>query len=234
MKVEIWSDIMCPWCYIGKRRFEQALNAFEHRDKVEIVWKSFQLNPEMKTDPDKNIIEYLSEMKGWTLDYSQQMHDHVTGLAKEAGLTYNFDRAVVANSFDAHRLIQLAKKNGLGDAAEERLFKAYFTEGQNIADHAVLVRLGTEIGLDGTMISEMLKSKTNTAEVKNDIAEAQQLGVRGVPFFVLDRKYGVSGAQQADVFSGALKQAWEDWKKQNGDATLQANAGAVCTPGEPC
>jgi predicted DsbA family dithiol-disulfide isomerase len=234
MKVEIWSDIMCPWCYIGKRRFEQALNAFEHRDKVEIIWKSFQLNPEMKTDPDKNIIEYLSETKGWTVDYSQQMHDHVTGLAKQEGLTYNFDHAVVANSFDAHRLIQLAKKNGLGDAAEERLFKAYFTEGQNIADHAVLVRLGTEIGLDGTMVSEMLKSKTNAAEVKNDIAEAQQLGVRGVPFFVLDRKYGVSGAQQAEVFASALKQAWEEWKKQNDNTALETNAGAVCTPGEPC
>jgi len=128
MKVEIWSDIMCPFCYIGKRRFENALKEFPHKDDIEIVWKSFQLNPAMKTDPGKNINQYLSEVKGWSLTQARQANDYVTKMAKEVGLYYDFKKVVVANSFDAHRLIQLAKVNGKGDEMEEQLFKAYFTE----------------------------------------------------------------------------------------------------------
>ena len=131
MKVEIWSDVMCPFCYIGKRRFEAALLKFEHKDEVEIIWKSFQLNPHMKTDPEKNINQYLAEIKGWTLDQAESMNERVTQMAKAEGLHYDFDKAIVANSFDAHRLIQLAKTHNKGDEAEERLFKAYFSEGKN-------------------------------------------------------------------------------------------------------
>ena len=125
MKIEIWSDVMCPFCYIGKRRFEDALQQFEHKDKVEVEWKSFQLNPGMKTDPSQNISQYLADVKGWDLDYAKQMNAHVTEIAAEVGLTYDFDKAVVANSFNAHRFSHLAKKHCLGDAAEEALFKAY-------------------------------------------------------------------------------------------------------------
>ncbi|GAB3982026.1 DsbA family oxidoreductase [Spirosoma terrae] len=210
MEVEIWSDVMCPFCYIGKRKFEQALQQFSHKDQVSIVWKSFQLNPDMKTIPDKNINEYLAEVKGWSLDQAQQMNDRVTAMASEVGLTYHFDKAVVANSFDAHRLIQLAKTKGLGDAAEERLFRAYFTEGLNTADHATLLELGTEIGLDATDAQSMLQSDEFTEDVQRDVYEAQQVGARGVPFFVFNRRYAVSGAQQPETFLGALNTTWQE------------------------
>lgn len=210
MDVEIWSDVMCPFCYIGKRKFEEALSQFPHNDQINVVWKSFQLNPAMKTDPGKNINEYLAEAKGWSIDQARQMNDRVTAMAQEVGLSYDFDRAIVANSFDAHRLIQLAKTKGLGDAAEERLFRAYFTEGQNTADHATLLALGTDIGLDPTDVQAVLASNAFADDVNRDIYEAQQVGARGVPFFVLNRRYAVSGAQAPETFLGALNTAWAE------------------------
>src|SRR6218665_2873452 len=158
MKVEIWSDVMCPFCYIGKRKFENALAQFEHKENVEIVWKSFQLNPSMKTVPGKSINQYLAEIKGWSVEQAKTMNDRVTGIAKAVGLHYDFDKAVVANSFDAHRLIQFAKTKGKGDAAEEALFKAYFTEGKNTADHAVLLDLAKSIGLAEAETKQVLDS----------------------------------------------------------------------------
>lgn len=148
MKVEIWSDVMCPFCYIGKRRFEQALEQFEYSDDIDVEWKSFQLNPSMETDPDKNINEYLAEAKGWSPEQARQMNQRVTDMAAEEGLEYNMDQAVVANSFDAHRLIQFAKKLDKGAEAEEALFRAYFTESKNIADHNTLLKIAEAIGLD--------------------------------------------------------------------------------------
>lgn len=214
MKVEIWSDVMCPFCYIGKRRFEKALEQFPDRKDIQVEWKSFQLNPHMVTDPTKNINEHLAETKGWTLDHARQAHDYVTNMASEVGLQYDFDKAVVANSFDAHRLIQLAKANGKGDQVEERLFSAYFTEGKNIADHATLIELGAEAGLDPATIKDVLQGNQYTDEVQHDIYEAQQVGVTGVPFFVFDDRYAVSGAQPVDTFLEALNRAWSDWKKE--------------------
>jgi predicted DsbA family dithiol-disulfide isomerase len=234
MNVEIWSDVMCPFCYIGKRKFEQALDQFAHKDQVNVVWKSFQLNPDMKTQPGKTINQYLAEIKGWSLDQAKSMNARVTAMAHEVGLSYDFDKAVVASSWDAHRLIQLAKKNGLGDAIEERLFKAYFTEGRDTSDHNTLLELGTEIGLEPTAIQQMLDSELFTEAVHQDIYEAQQVGVRGVPFFVLDRRYAVSGAQQPETFLGALNTAWAEWEKANPDVQQPAADGPACTPGEIC
>ena len=205
MKIEIWSDMMCPYCYIGKRRFEQALERFPHRDEVEIIWKSFQLNPDMRTNPDKSINEYLAEKKGWSMEHTRKLHERLTESARELGLHYDFDKAVVANSFDAHRLVQLAKTRGLGDAMEERLFKAYFSEGENIADHAALLQFGKDAGLGGDEIKKVLASDAFATEVRKDIDEARQIGVTGVPFFVLNRKYAVSGAQDPKVFLLALE-----------------------------
>ena len=227
MEVEIWSDIMCPFCYIGKRKFEQALSQFPHQDQVKITWKSFQLNPDMKTEPDRSINDYLADMKGWSLDEARAMNDRVTAMAREVGLSYDFDRAVVANSFDAHRLIQLAKANGLGDAIEERLFKAYFTEGRNVADQATLLELGMEIGLDKIAIETLLSSDQFSREVKQDVYEAQQVGARGVPFFVLNRRYAVSGAQQPQTFLGALQTAWSEWEKTQPKPTVLNNDTAA-------
>jgi predicted DsbA family dithiol-disulfide isomerase len=210
MKIEIWSDVMCPFCYIGKRKFENALAKFEGKSHITIEWKSFQLNPNMKTDPDKSISQYLAEIKGWSLEQAQVMNQSVVEIARHVGLQYNMDKAVVANSFDAHRVVQLAKTKGKGDAMEERLFKGYFTEGLNIADHQTLVKIGNEIGLDSSEISEVLNTTAFVDEVNGDVKEAQELGVRGVPFFVIDRKYGVSGAQESETFLNALNKAWEE------------------------
>lgn len=209
MKVEIWSDVMCPFCYIGKRKFEKALSEFEGKEKVEIEWKSFQLNPAMKTDPGKNINQYLSEIKGWSLEQAKEMNARVTAMAKEVGLNYDFDKAIVANSFDAHRLIQFAKRKERGDQMEEALFKAYFIEGKNTADHATLIALAEEAGLDAAETKAILDSGIFADEVEADIELAGQIGVRGVPFFVFDRKYAVSGAQAPEVFLETMKKVTE-------------------------
>ena len=208
LKVEIWADVICPWCYIGKRRFELALEQFEHLKDVDIEWKSFQLNPNSKPYPGKSIHQSLADKKGWTLEYAKQMNDHVTSVAKEVGLIYNFDKTIPANTSDAHRLIQLAKKSGIGQMAEEQLFKAYFTDGKNIADHVTLVKLGTEIGLEKEKISKMLSSNECADDVSRDSYEAVQLGIHSVPYFLISEKYSVSGAQQPEAFLDALQRAW--------------------------
>ncbi len=233
MKVEIWSDVMCPFCYIGKRRFESALANFEQNEKVEIEWKSFQLNPDLETDPNINIDQYLADKKGWTLAYAQQMNAYVTGIAADAGLTYNFDKAVVANSFKAHRFSHLAKKYNQGDSAEELLFKAYFTEGKNIDDNETLIALGKEIGLDETELRETLESNAYADNVRHDIAEAGYLGIQGVPFFVMNGKYAVSGAQGVPVFEETLQKAYGEWKN-NQRPQLEVIEGPSCGPDSDC
>jgi predicted DsbA family dithiol-disulfide isomerase len=232
MKVEIWSDVMCPFCYIGKRRFENALQQLSFKDEIEVEWKSFQLDPTIQYQPGKNINQFLAEHKGISVQRAKEMNDYVTNMAAAEGLQYNFDKAVVANSFDAHRFSHLASKHGKGDAAEEALFKAYFTEGKNISDHETLVQLGTDIGLDSAEVKEALDNKAYANEVRNDIAEAETLGVRGVPFFVLDRKYAVSGAQSAEAFHQALEQAYNEWKKENNNLTIIE--GQTCSPDGDC
>jgi predicted DsbA family dithiol-disulfide isomerase len=208
MKVEIWSDVMCPFCYIGKRKFEKALAQFEHKDKVIVEWKSFQLNPNLVTDPTKNTLEYLAQSKGWTLDYTKQTTEHVSNIAKEQGLDFNFEKAVVANSFDAHRLLHLAKKYNLQNECKEQLLKAYFIDGKNTADLELLTKIGINIGLNETEITETLNSNLYANEVNEDIYHAQQVGVKGVPFFVFGNKYAISGAQEPETFLGALNKTF--------------------------
>ncbi len=227
MKVEIWSDVMCPFCYIGKRKFERALEQFPQKEAIEIEWKSFQLDPELTNNSGLSIYEYIAERKGWTPEYARQLNAQVTGMAAEVGLQYNFDKAVVANSFDAHRFAHLAAKHGKGDAAEESLFKAYFTEGKDISDHAVLAELGSNIGLDAEEVKNTLADRTYAREVQQDIAEAAALGARGVPFFVIDRKYAVSGAQPEEIFLKALQQSYTE-------ATATDNSGNACTIDGDC
>ena len=200
MQIEIWSDIMCPFCYIGKRKFEVALAQFEHKDDVQITWKSYQLSPDMVTDPKKNINQFLAEHKGISVEEAKRMNEYVTGMAAQVGLTYNFDKTIVANSFNAHRFAHFAKQFGKQDEAEEALFAAYFKEGKNLDDYSVLIEMGKEIGLDPAALKVALESGAYADDVRTDIREAEQLGLRGVPFFVFDRKYGVSGAQDSRVF----------------------------------
>jgi len=218
MKVEIWSDVMCPFCYIGKRQFEQALKQFGHSNHIQIEWRSFQLNPGMETNPDASINDYLAESKGWSVDQARQMNRRVTNMAKDVGLTYDFDRAVVANSFDAHRLIQFAKTMDKGDKAEEALFHAYFTDGKNIADHKTLIKLAANIGLNPENATAVLESDQFTNAVKHDIEIARSLDIRGVPFFLFNRKYAISGARETEIFLKALKKAYSEWKKKGEEA----------------
>jgi predicted DsbA family dithiol-disulfide isomerase len=212
IQVEIWSDIMCPFCYIGKRKFETALSQFEGRDDIEITWKSYQLSPNMVTDSSKNINQYLAEHKGISLQEAARMNAYVTDMAAKEGLTYNFDKTVVANSFQAHQFAHFAKQYGKQDEAEEKLFLAYFTEGKNMDDDAVLIQLAAEFGLDTEALKAALENETYADEVLADIKEAEQIGVRGVPFFAFDRKFAVSGAQDSKVFLQTLEKAHEERK----------------------
>jgi len=225
---------MCPFCYIGKRKFEDALSRFPDKDKIEIVWKSFELNPALVTDPNKSTTQYLAEAKGWSMEQTKEMQNHVIGMAKEVGLHYDFDKAVVANSFDAHRLIQLAKTKGRGDAAEEALFKAYFTEGKNTADHETLTQLGVSIGLDSEEIKSVLAGNAFADAVQRDEYEARQIGVRGVPYFVFNDKYAVSGAQHPDTFLGALTQSFSEWAPAKEKPIELTGEGTSCTIDGQC
>ena len=215
MQVEIWSDVMCPFCYIGKRKFESALAQFPGKENIEITWKSFQLSPDLKTQPDKNIDQFLAEYKGMPLEEAKHLNDHVTALAKRVGLVYNFDKAVVANSFNAHRFSHFAKQYGKQNEAEEKLFHSYFTDGKNIDDYGFLIQSGTEIGLDATALKAALENGAYADDVRTDIYEAQQIGARGVPFYVFNRQYAVSGAQDSRVFLETLEKAFASWQKAN-------------------
>jgi predicted DsbA family dithiol-disulfide isomerase len=206
IKIEVWSDVMCPFCYIGKRRLEQALEKFPKKDEVEIEWKSFQLDPNTKSVPGKDAYTYLAERYGRDIEWSKAMHENVTNMAAEVGLDYRFDKAQIANSFDAHRLEHLAKKLGKGNKAVELIFAAYFTEGKDIADIDTLIEIGKAAGIDQQEIEKVFKGSDFGNAVRQDIAEAQQLGITGVPFFVFNRKYGISGAQPVEEFSRTLEQ----------------------------
>jgi len=236
MKVEVWSDIMCPFCYIGKRNYESALKQFPDNNQVEIEWHSFQLDPTIPKNKieKENVYQYLANIKGISYEQSSKMHESLVQTAKKAGLDYHFEKAIVANSFDAHRMIQLAKSKGLGDAAEEKLFLAYFTEGRDFGEHETLIAIGKEIGLAENDIREALTSDEYAAKVEGDIQEAAEIGIRGVPFFVFDRKYAVSGAQPPEYFLQALKQSFDEWRKDNPQSDILNSDGAICTPDGEC
>lgn len=184
LTVEIWSDVVCPFCYMGKRRFEHGLSEFEHRPEVQVTWRSFQLDPSAQYVPGRSIYEYLAWSKGIALAASRRVHDRLAGTAAELGLRYRFDTALIANTFDAHRLTHLAKARGSQEQMEERLFAAYFTEGRNIGDHETLTALAAETGLDPAEAREMLAGTRFADEVHADVREAGELGADGVPFFL--------------------------------------------------
>lgn len=208
MQIEIWSDVVCPFCYLGKGRLEKALEGFPERDQVEIEWKSFQLHPGLRRRPGQGLEEYLAERKGWSPAQIRAGHERLARAGAELGLRYEFEKALIADTFDAHRLLQMAKAEGKGGDLEDRLFRAYFTEGKDIGDHAVLAALAGEAGLDAARAAAMLADKEAYAgAVRADLEEAEHLGISGVPFFVFDRRFAVSGAQDVEVFRRALAQA---------------------------
>jgi predicted DsbA family dithiol-disulfide isomerase len=213
VKVEIWSDVVCPWCYIGKRRFEQALARFAHRDEVEVVWRSFELDPGARSVAPGEARDYadrLAKKYGTTRAGAQQMLDSITAAAAGEGLDFHFERAVASNTFEAHQVVHLAEARGLQDEMKERLLRAYFTEGEAVGDRATLVRLAAEAGLEAAEVTKILEEQEYAEAVRADEAEADALGISGVPFFVLDRKYGVSGAQPAEQLLAVLERAWDE------------------------
>jgi predicted DsbA family dithiol-disulfide isomerase len=207
VKVEIFSDVVCPWCYIGKRRFERALERFDGAADVEVEWRSFQLNPEQPKGVREPLEASLAAKMGATVAQVREMNERVTRLAADEGLDYHFDRYQVVNTFDAHRLTHLAKARGLGPEAHERLLRAQLVEGEILDDVDTLVRLGEEIGVPAADVREALESDAFAAEVTADLRLATAFGVSGVPFLVLDRRYGISGAQPTEVFLDALRAA---------------------------
>ena len=210
MKIEIWSDVVCPFCYIGKRRLELALSEFAHRDDVQVEWKSFQLTPDFVPVPGESIHASLAKKKGVPEAEGRRMNDHMALVAKEVGLAYDFDRAVPANTFLAHQLIHFGAHHGRQDATKERLMAAYYQEGRDLNELDTLVNLAAEIGLDAEAARQALLAGTYANEVRRDEYEAQQIGVRGVPFFVFEDKYAVSGAQPSAVFAEVLEKVWAE------------------------
>jgi predicted DsbA family dithiol-disulfide isomerase len=210
LTVEIWSDVVCPWCYIGKRRFEAALERFEHRDEVTVMWRSFELDPEAPAESEGTSAERLASKYGMSVERAQQLHAEMTERAAGEGLEYHLEIARGGNTFDAHRMIHLAATYGHQAAAQERLMRAYFTEGEPISDRETLVRLVAELGVDAGEARSALELDRFSEDVREDEALAAQLGIQGVPFFVFERRYGVSGAQPVDVLSDALERAWAE------------------------
>ena len=226
MKVEIWSDVVCPWCYIGKRRFEAALARFPHREQVEVVWRSFELDPHAESvraageGPDH--ADLLAEKYAMSRARAEAAIGSVTQAAAGEGLDFHLDVSLRSNTFDAHRLIHLAAARGLQGAVKERLMRAYFSEGAPVGDRDTLVRLAAEAGLDAADVEKVLDTDEHAEAVRADEAEARALGITGVPFFVVDRSYGVSGAQPADQLLAVLERAWSE----RAPLTLVGGAGS--------
>jgi predicted DsbA family dithiol-disulfide isomerase len=208
--VEIWSDIACPWCYVGKRRFEAALDAFEHRGDVTVTWRSFELDPSAPREREVDAATHLAQKYGTSLEQALAMHANMTSLAAREGLDFRFDRVRGANMLDAHRLVHLAEAHEKQDAMKERLMRAYLTEGELVSDHDVLQRLGVEVGLPAGEVAETLASDRFADAVRADERTAASLGIHAVPFFVVDRRIGASGAQPPEVLGELLRRAWAD------------------------
>jgi predicted DsbA family dithiol-disulfide isomerase len=232
VKVEIWSDVVCPWCYIGKRNFEAALAAFDHRDEVEVVWRSYELDPAAPAEREGDYAGRIAAKYGMTRDEAQGRIDRITTTAAGAGLAFDFDIARPGNTFDAHRLIHLGAARGVQDAVKERLLAATFLEGEPIGDHETLVRLGSEAGLDADEARAVLAGDAYADAVRADEREAAAYGISGVPFFVIDQTYGVSGAQPPEVFDQILGRAWAESHRPalvvTGPGDAEACEGDAC------
>ena len=210
MKIEIWSDIACPFCYIGKRKLEKAIQRLPDSEGIVLEWKSFQLNPTLQTDPNQNTLTYLSDTKGWTMEQTLQMTAQVTAMGKEEGLNFDFEKTAVANTKRSHRLLHLAKEHNCQNELKEQLFKVYFEEGKNIDDLETLLQSAEHVGIPQVEAKRVLDTHEFEEEIDQDVYEFRLIGVQGVPFFVFDRKFGISGAQPDEVFDQTLQQALQE------------------------
>ena len=225
MKIEIWSDIACPWCAIGKRRFERALEAFEHREQVDVVWRSFELDPAAPRRREQSQPAHLAAKYGVTLAQAQAMNARMSGEAAKERLRFDLDRAKVGNTFDAHRLIHFAAAHGRRDEIVDRLFRAYLGEGRAIGEPEVLVEIAAEAGLDPESARAMLASDDYAVAVRDDEARARKFGISGVPFFAIDERIGVSGAQPSEVLLEVVREAWRE--SGAGEAATAGSAGGA-------
>ncbi|MBE4948819.1 DsbA family oxidoreductase [Chryseobacterium culicis] len=226
MKIEIWSDVMCPFCYIGKNNFEQALNQLPFKDEVEVEWKSFQLDPTLDPNKTQDTLQYFREKKGVAEAQATQMLGQVTEMGKGAGIDFNFGKTLITNTFSAHKLLHLAKRYNKSNAMEEALFIAHFIDGKNVGDTEVLIALAENLGIDKEEARQVITTDQLDDEVNQDIQEARNNGISGVPFFVLNGKYAVSGAQPAAVFENALQQTYKETVSPFKD--LSGENGASC------
>jgi predicted DsbA family dithiol-disulfide isomerase len=208
VEVEIWSDIACPWCYVGKRRFEAALAQFEHRDEVRVTWRSFELDPSAPREREGDRAVRLAEKYGIPVERAREMEQQLTETAGGEGLEFRFDIARSGATFDGHRVVHLAREHGLQDAMKERLLRAYFSEGALIGDHETLVALGVEVGLEEDQLREVLAGDRYAQEVREDERTAAQFGISAVPTFVVDRAVGASGAHPPEALRQLLEQGW--------------------------
>ena len=213
MKITIWSDFMCPFCYIGEAHLDKALAEFEHADKVEVEYKSFLLSPDAKHDPEKNYYETFADLKGMPKEQVNGMFDNVVNMAKQAGLVIDYDKAKFSSTIAAHQAFQYAKEQGKGNEFFDKFYKAHFSEGALLSDPDTIGRLAEEIGLDKAAVLQSTQEQIFTDRVNQDIQEAGQVGVQGVPFYVFNNKYAVSGAQPVEQFKQVLQQVWEETEK---------------------
>jgi predicted DsbA family dithiol-disulfide isomerase len=227
MDIEIWSDIACPWCYVGKRRFEAALSEFEHRDEVRLVWRSFELDPEAPREREGDRAARLAEKYGMTLEQAREAERHLTEVAAGDGLDFRFDIARSGATFDAHRIVHLAGEHGLQDAMKERLLRAYFTEGELVGDHDTLVRLAGEVGLSEDEVREALAGDRYGEQVREDELAAGRFGISAVPTFVIDRAIGASGAQPPAALLALLRQGWANRTRPRVVPPVTTAAGSV-------
>ncbi|MGB7785090.1 MAG: DsbA family oxidoreductase [Salinimicrobium sp.] len=210
MTIDIWSDVRCPFCYIGKRKFEAALEEFPHKEEVQVNWHSFQLDPNLETQPEISTMDYFVKAKNVSEEQAREMFQNVEKMAAESGLEMDPNSSVVANSYKAHLLLQLAKEKGRANELKEQLFKAHFSEAKNIDDKESLLEIAVSAGLEKEEAEQALNSEEYAYAVKQDEMQAQQIGVRGVPFFVFENKYGVSGAQPSETFLEVLEKVWNE------------------------
>ncbi len=232
MKIEVWSDYVCPFCYIGKRRLEIALEKFEGKENVELIFKSFELDPQAKKKYDENIYELIAKKYGMSLEESKALNNQIKEQAKEVGLNYDLDNLKYTNTFDAHRIAQYAKEEGKMNKLSERILKGYFIEALDISNHDVLIELAKEVGLDSKKVSEVLTSDKYSEDVRRDESTAAKVGVRGVPYFVFNDKYAISGAQSSEAFLEVLEKVSKEEIEMVNPSNNDENQRGICMDGK--